>query len=129
MNSVPRRAPVFLDLSSEDPVSTRSFLENVFGCRFAGGPTSNGDGMAFETPEGHQGHVHPADPAQATEQIGRVRVADLESTLVQAQQAGGTLLMPRVDAPGMGSFFVVKIPGGPLLTCWQSAPRERVPRR
>ena len=121
------RAPAVLQLSSEDPSSTRQFLETVFGWNF--GAASSDDGIEFEMPDGGQGRLHPPSEPEDPDQIGRIRVVDLSSTLERAQRAGGSLLLPRVDAPGMGSFFMVRIPGGPILTCWEAeAPSRRRPR-
>jgi len=39
------------------------------------------------------------------------------------------MVLPRIEAAGLGSFFVVRIPGGPMLTCWQSAPPQRIRER
>lgn len=120
--------PTFLELSSADPVSTRKFLETVFGWSFASRASGTEDGLAFQTLDGLEGRVHRVPTEVPPERISRVRVEDLGSTLERAQGAGGTLILPRVDAPGLGSFFTVRIPGGPILTCWQSAPPAR-PRK
>lgn len=120
--------PTFLELSSADPFSTRKFLETVFGWNFASRAAGTDDGLAFHTLEGLEGRVHRVPREVPPERIGRIRVEDLESTLERAQGAGGTLIVPRVDAPGLGSFFTVRIPGGPILTCWQSASPAR-PRK
>ncbi len=122
--------PTFLELSSDDPVSTRQFCESVFGWSFGtpAVPTPGGE-LEFQTPEGGQGRLHSAPKSEAPDQVGRVRVVDLGSTLERATRAGGSLLLPRVEAPGMGSFFVVRVPGGPILTCWEAEAPSRVRHR
>jgi predicted enzyme related to lactoylglutathione lyase len=60
--------------------------------------------------------------------LSYVRVVDLDAALRKVQKAGGRVVLPRVDVPGMGSFFWFQIPGGPLLACWQDTP-ERSPGR
>ncbi len=122
----PRKGtPTLLELSSDDPVSTRKFLETVFGWNFATQPAGTEDGVTFQTMEGNEGRLHRVPTRQPPERISRVRVADLGSTLERARGAGGTIILPRVDAPGLGAFFTVQIPGGPILTCWQSSPPPR----
>ncbi len=123
-------SPTFLEISSDDPVSTRRFCENVFGWNFqpSRDPAPE-SGFEFETPEGGQGRLHPPPQPAEPERISRIRVVDLGSTLERATRAGGSLLLPRVDAPGMGSFFVVRVPGGPILTCWEAEAPNRARRR
>ncbi|HXY47076.1 MAG TPA: hypothetical protein VEK13_04175 [Thermoplasmata archaeon] len=118
-------APALIELSSNDPVTTRRFLESVFGWSFVPPPESADDELPFRTPEGSEGLLHAARSYEPSTRIHRVRVSDLGTTLERVQRAGATLLMPRVDAPGLGSFFTVEIPGGTLLTCWQTAPPAR----
>jgi predicted enzyme related to lactoylglutathione lyase len=119
------RAPTSLELSSHDPKSTQQFLEVVFGWNFAPPRDANGDGLSFRTSDGVPGHIWDSPAAEPPDHIDRVRVADVGIALLRAQQAGARLLLPRVDAPGMGSFFAVEIPGGPILTIWQTEPRDR----
>ena len=54
---------------------------------------------------------------------------DLEVALHRIERAGGTVVLPRVDAPGMRSLFWFKIPGGPILACWQHEPTGSERRR
>ena len=51
-----------------------------------------------------------------------VRVDDLDGASRKIVRAGGEIVLPRVDIPGMGSFFWFRIPGGPILAAWQDAP-------
>jgi len=120
--------PRVLELTSDDPVSTQKFLETVFGWHFDPANLPNNGGLAFETSEGTPGFVHHVPADARAEEISRVRVTDIDSTFSRAQEAGGALVLPRVEAAGLGSFFVVRIPGGPMLTCWQSARAQRPPR-
>jgi predicted enzyme related to lactoylglutathione lyase len=57
-----------------------------------------------------------------------VRVDDLDAASQKIVRAGGEIVLPRVDIPGMGSFFWFRVPGGPILAAWQDAaelPKER----
>jgi uncharacterized protein len=124
-----RGTPTSLELSSDDPVSTQRFLEGVFGWTFPAPPAPNGDGVEFRTSDGGEGRLHPSARPVSPDRVSRVRVDDLGSVLDRAQRAGGSLLLPRVDAPGMGSFFVIRIPGGPILTCWEAGASSAGRRR
>ena len=49
-------------------------------------------------------------------------VQDLDAATTKIKRAGGEIVLPRVDVPGMGSFFWFRVPGGPIMACWQDAP-------
>lgn len=53
-----------------------------------------------------------------------VRVPDLEIAQHKIQELGGKIVLPRTDIPNMGSFFWFRVPSGPIMACWQDAPRE-----
>jgi predicted enzyme related to lactoylglutathione lyase len=55
-----------------------------------------------------------------------VRIEDLKQAEDDVRRAGGKIILPRTDIPGMGSFFWFQIPSGPIMACWQDAkPSER----
>jgi uncharacterized protein len=114
--------PAFLEMSSDDLVSTRRFLESVFGWRFAPSSPAPSEEFEFEMPDGGQGKLRSVPSMDRPDRIDRIRVYDIQAALERGQRAGGTLVLPRVEAPGLGSFFAMRIPGGPIITCWQSAP-------
>ena len=82
----------------------------------------HGPYLSFTDPEGGRGGIRSTRPTEAPSTISYVRVADLDAALARVHRAGGTVVLPRVDVPGMGSFFWFKVPGGPVLACWQDAP-------
>lgn len=118
----PGRPRGFIELSSEDLTSTRAFLEKVFGWNFRPASSTEEGALEFHTPDGIQGGVHPVGPGETPSARSLVRVSDLGSTLERVREAGGVLVLPRVELPGQGSFFTFQVPGGPFLTCWQGAP-------
>ena len=50
-----------------------------------------------------------------------ILVEDLDAAEKKIKDLGGEIVLPRVDVPEMGSFFWFKVPGGPLLACWEDA--------
>jgi len=46
---------------------------------------------------------------------------DLDATLARAIELGGTVVVPRVDMPGMGSFAVFSDPTGNKVGIWMNA--------
>jgi uncharacterized protein len=126
---VPRTSFAFTEMASDDPALTRRFLERVFGWQFHAVAMPRGEYLSFEIPGGGRGGIRPTRPTESPSSLSYVRVADLDAALARIRNAGGTVVLPRVDAPGMGSFFWFKIPGGPILACWQDAPPGNEPTR
>ena len=115
--------PTFVEFASEDPAVTRRFLSSVFSWKFRSVRMPEGEYLSFRTPEGGQGGVRATRPTESPSSLSYVRVADLEAALGKVQKAGGRIVLPRVDVPGMGSFFWFQIPGGPVLACWEDTPK------
>jgi len=111
----------FTELASENPDATRRFLEKVFGWKFRSIPMPMGEYLAYETPDG-RGGIRPVQPAEPPSSLSYIRVRDLDEASTRVRSAGAQIVLPRVDVPGMGSFFWFRVPGGPLLACWQDLP-------
>jgi uncharacterized protein len=120
--SAPPGSLDFVELASEDPGATRRFLEKVFGWSFRARAMPQGEYLAYDAPGGGHGGIRPTRPTEAPSSLSYIRVNDLAKALERVQAAGGTVVLPRVDVPEMGSFFWFRAPGGPVLACWQDAP-------
>jgi predicted enzyme related to lactoylglutathione lyase len=124
----PVRAPgtdgtmAFSELSSTDPAATRAFLEKVFGWHFESLKFPLGEYLSFQAPGGGRGGVRSVQAKEIPGSMNYVRVEDLDAASRKIERAGGAIVLPRVDIPGMGSFFWFRIPGGPILAAWQDAP-------
>lgn len=112
----------FTEMASDDPTLTRRFLERVFRWSFQSVRMPQGEYLSFEIPGGGRAGIRPTQPTESPSSLSYIRVPDLDSALSRITAAGGTVVLPRVDVPGMGSFFWFKIPGGPILACWQDGP-------
>ncbi|MCI4339877.1 MAG: VOC family protein [Thermoplasmata archaeon] len=109
-------------MASDDPAATRSFLQRVFRWEFRTVRMPQGEYHSFDVPGGGRGGIRPTQPTEAPSSLSYVRVRDLDRARARVEKAGGTVVLPRVDVPDMGSFFWFKVPGGPILACWQDAP-------
>jgi uncharacterized protein len=109
----------FTEMASEDPAATRRFLERVFRWTFHSAHMPQGEYWSFEIPGGGRGGIRPTRPTEAPSSLSYLRVADLDAAQKRIERAGGVIVLPRVDVPNMGSFFWFKIPGGPIMACWQ----------
>jgi uncharacterized protein len=115
--------PAFTELASSDPGTTRRFLERVFGWTFESTKMPMGEYLSYRTSGGGQGGIRPTQSNEPPTSTNYVRVADLDAALQKIRRAGGDIVLPRVDVPGMGSFFWFRIPSGPVMACWQDAPK------
>jgi len=111
----------FTELASTDPAATRRFLQRAFRWTFRSVPMPQGEYLSFDIPGGGRGGIRPTQPTEAPSSLSYVRVPELRRALERVERAGGTIVLSPVDVPGMGSFFWFKIPGGPILACWQDA--------
>ena len=113
------------ELASEDPAATKKFLGRAFGWKFETVKPASRRMVSYETPGGSRGSIRPTRQGENPSSVNYVLVTDLDSSASKIRELGGEIVMPRVDIPGMGSFFWFKVPGGPVLACWQDAPKER----
>jgi predicted enzyme related to lactoylglutathione lyase len=95
----------FVELSSEDPPRTRKFLEVAFGWRFQERSMPQGRYLSFELSGGGAGGIRPTRPTESPSTLSYLRVPDLAVALKAVEEAGGSIVLPRVDVPAMGSFF------------------------
>lgn len=55
---------------------------------------------------------------------GYVEVADLDAAAAKIEPAGGKILMPKTEIPGVGSFVFLQDPQGAMLYLMQSNPND-----
>ena len=85
----------------------------------------NGPYLSYRGPDGNTLGIRPAQKSEAPNSMNYIRVEDLKQAETRVLDAGGKIILPRTDIPGMGSFFWFKIPSGPIMACWQDAQRTR----
>lgn len=112
------------ELASTDPAATQRFLEKVFQWSFEKVNMLAGEYLSYETPGGSRGGIRATQPNEHPSSINYILVDDLDATVTKIKKAGGEIVLPRVDVPDMGSFLWFKVPGGPILACWQDAPNR-----
>ncbi len=77
--------------------------------------------LSYRSPEGNTLGIRTIQKAEVPGSMNYVRVDDLKEAEGRVREAGGEIVLPRTDIPGMGSFFWFKVPSGPLMACWQDA--------
>jgi predicted enzyme related to lactoylglutathione lyase len=73
-----------------------------------------------------QGSIRKTRAQERSASMNYVLVEDLGAMEKKILASGGEIVLPRVDVPHMGSFFWFKIPGGPVLACWEDAPDRKI---
>ncbi len=111
------------ELASTNPSQTSDFLSRVFGWEFESVGAS-GEMFSYRTPAGRQGSIRKTAPQEPPGSLNYVLVDDIQKAEEKIRVSGGEIVLPRVDVPQMGSFFWFKVPGGPLLACWQDPPKK-----
>jgi predicted enzyme related to lactoylglutathione lyase len=113
------------EIASTSPSETREFLSKVFGWEFQNVNRPDDLEMySYRTAVGVQGTVRKTASREPPSSLNYVLVDDIGKAEEKVRASGGEIVLPRVDVPKMGSFFWFKVPGGPILACWQDAPRE-----
>jgi len=113
----------FTELSSTDSEASRTFLEKAFDWKFQEVEMPKGRYLTYSAPDGNMLAIRPSQHSEAPASMNYIRVKDLGEAEKHVQALGGTIILPRTDIPGMGSFFWFRIPAGPIMACWQDAPR------
>jgi len=116
---------VHVEIHSTAPEKTQAFYERVFGWKFQAIPEMNY--TTFDAPS------PPGGGLQAAAEMGPMILNYLLSTDVAAdlrkvQDAGGSVLVPKSEIPGMGWFAIFRDPTGlssALYEAMKKAPAAR----
>jgi uncharacterized protein len=111
------------ELASTSPSETLAFLSKVFGWDFQKIGSANAEMYSYRTPAGLQGSLRKTEPQELPSSLNYVLVEDIQKAEEKIRASGGEIILSRVEVPKMGSFFWFKVPGGPVLACWQDIPK------
>ena len=115
---------VHIEFASTDPRRTRKFLEDVFGWTFQSMP-----GMEYHvyaTPLGPGGAVMEPEERPAGI-LNYVLSDDLDADLRKIEAAGGKILGPKREIPGVGWWALFEEPTGIALALFESLSPDRGP--
>ena len=116
-------AMAFTELASTNLSETRKFLEETFSWKFDSVQMPTGQYLTFQNPAGTTIGIRSAQRSEIPGSTNYVLVKDLDEAERNVRKKGGQIVLPRTEIPGMGSFFWFKIPSGPIMACWQDAPK------
>lgn len=116
---------VHLEYTTSDPLKAREFYGPVFGWKtehderfdYVQAFPPNGPSIGFPRSNPEQGW----NPGDHTLYLGS---PDLQASLNQVAQAGGQILVPATDMPGIGSWALFSGPGGVRYALFKSETSE-----
>ncbi len=121
---------VHIEIASTDPERTKQFFEDVFEWEFESHPEMNYH--TYEAPSGPGGGLMSPMENQTPGILNYLLSHDLDEDVKKIESAGGRILQPKMEIPGVGWWALFQEPTGITLALFQSnAPPEpaRRPRR
>lgn len=112
---------VHLDLTTGDVAAAKKFYGAIFDWQFEDFPAMNWTGIRVG--DGVGGGLGPKQtPEQATAWTAYVGVDSVDKTVAKAAAAGATILVPKMEVPGMGWLALFTDPQGATVGIWESVP-------
>src|SRR5438132_11631494 len=116
---------VHVEIHSNAPEKTKSFLKDVFGWKFEDMPQMNYS--MFQPPSAPGGGLQQAENLPAGI-LDYVLTEDIENTLRKITSSGGAVKMPKQEIPGMGWFAVFQDATGIKLALHEALAPQRPAR-
>ena len=118
---------VHIEIASTDPERTRKFLEDVFEWDFEFRPEM--EYHTYEAPSGPGGGLMKPMEGQAPGILNYLLSSDIEGDVRKIEEAGGRILQPKMEIPGVGWWALFQEPTGITLALFQSKPMPPRPAR
>lgn len=116
---------VWHELMTSDVEAAKRFYTGLFGWTFEGTPMAGPEPftywMAKAGEEAVGGFMDAPKPDMPPNWLGYVLVDDVDATTARATAAGGQVVVPPRDIPGMGRFSVLLDPQGAVVATWKTA--------
>ncbi len=114
---------VHIELASTDPARTRKFFEDVFAWTFEDIPEM--DYATFEAPSGPGGGLMAPMEGQPPGVLNYLLSSDVDADLRRIEGAGGRVLRPKTEIPGIGWWALFQEPTGIVLALFQARMEAR----
>lgn len=117
---------VHFEVGCKNLEATKKFYGAVFGWEYVPempgmGMIANIGGHCPKPTVGIGGHINSLGHEPHNYVTVYMQVDDIEKTLGQIAKAGGSMLIPKTEVPGMGHFAWFKDPEGNCLGLWTPA--------
>jgi uncharacterized protein len=115
---------VHIEIVTNDPRSSADFFGRLFGWKITTTPDFEGYHM-FQPESGPGGAFMSADNQlfKPGDVVLYAQTDDIDATLRQVQEMGGTVLVPKTDIPAVGWFAVFSDPSGTRMSLYTPLPR------
>jgi predicted enzyme related to lactoylglutathione lyase len=119
---------VHIEIASSDPERTKKFFEDVFEWEFESHPE-----MSYHTfmpQSGPGGGLMSPMENQSPGILNYLMSHSIDQDVKKIEQAGGRLLQPKMEIPGVGWWALFQEPSGLTLALFEAkpAPAPRPPR-
>jgi uncharacterized protein len=124
----PHGWPIWYELMTADSEASKAFYDGLFGWTI--GPKPEGmDYRMIDTPEGQVGGVLVLTDEMKAEGarpgwLFYVGVEDVDTTVAEAEKAGGKVVVPPTDIPDVGRFAMLTDPAGAPFYVMRGIPDE-----
>ena len=117
---------VHIEIASTDPERTKRFFEDVFEWDFESHPEM--DYHTYAAPSGPGGGLMKPMESQSPGLLNYLLSHDIDHDVKKIEEAGGRLLQPKMEIPGVGWWALFQEPTGITLALFQAIQRPRPPR-
>ncbi|MHB8627675.1 MAG: VOC family protein [Aggregatilineales bacterium] len=120
-----KRTVVHIEVAAKNPAASAKFYHDVFGWEIA----NSGPPLNYEMFK--SGNVPGGFPSvdgqmyKAGDVIVYIDSDDLAADGKRIEAAGGKMLAPPMDVPGMGAFAFFSDPSGARLALWKTIPQQQ----
>ncbi|RZV45867.1 MAG: VOC family protein [Acidimicrobiales bacterium] len=117
--------PSWIDLTTSDPAAALAFYGELFGWTFDASPTADGNEYVMASLNGHTAAGMMQQRADLAEMDvpsmwnTYITVDDIAATVAKVESAGGSIMMPSLEAMDAGHMAVVSDTTGAIICLWQ----------
>ncbi len=111
---------VHIEIASTDPERTKKFFEEVFEWDFESHPEMNYH--TYVAPSGPGGGLMSPMANQTPGILNYLLSHSIEDDVKKIEAAGGRVLQPKMEIPGVGWFAVFQEPTGLTLALFENKP-------
>ena len=108
---MPANPIVHIEISAKDPAAASKFYADVFGWKIEVDPKFNYYQFAAEGGPGG-GFNQVGENFKAGEVIPYIGAEDIDAALKKVEKAGGKVLLPKTEIPGIGWYAFFADPSG-----------------
>ncbi len=118
---------VHVELHSADPAKSKTFYGEVFGWKFEELPEMNY--TLWRAAKDPAGGLQKAAEGRPPQVLNYLLSENLERTLEDIENAGGSVVEPRQEIPGWGWWAIFQEPGGTTMAIYEAVAPPRAAAR